>query len=286
MPMLILQLALLIAVAFIIGAMIGHARRRKQQGATAEEKLITAAALAEPKADDAKVEDLSPPIISKVSASVDKTKQKAQKANEKPVTKKAPAAAKIVPDAEPVGPAQNVIPLSESAVKSAKISAKTKSPPKTKDKPVAVVEKPKTKPDILKAPRDGKADDLTKIKGIGVAIQKKLNNAGIFHLDQLIDLNAEQQKWLGEQINFRGRVEREEWVAQAKKILKSLQPKTTKQSKTTKKDKTIVAAAVKSDVKKTASSKTKKPKTKSKTASNSGTAKQGDSKTLSESNPN
>lgn len=272
MPMLILQLALLIAVAFIIGAMIGRARRRKQQGATAEEKIITAAALAQPKADNAKVEDLSPPVISKVSASVDKAKPITKKAEEKPVAKKAAAAPKIVPDAEPVGPAQNVIPLSETTAKSAKAQAKTKTPAKPKDKPVAVVEKPKTKPDILKAPRDGKADDLTKIKGIGVAIQKKLNSAGIYHYDQLIDLNADQQKWLGEQINFRGRVEREEWGAQAKKILKSSQPKATKKAKA------AIAAGATTEVKKTAAKRTRKPK--------STGSKQDDSKTLLESNKN
>ena len=58
MPMLILQLALLIAIAFVIGAIIGRARRKKQQGTSAQENIITAAALAEPKPENAKVEDL------------------------------------------------------------------------------------------------------------------------------------------------------------------------------------------------------------------------------------
>lgn len=37
----------------------------------------------------------------------------------------------------------------------------------------------------LSAPRGGKADNLTRIKGIGSVNEKKLNDHGIYHFDQI-----------------------------------------------------------------------------------------------------
>lgn len=71
-------------------------------------------------------------------------------------------------------------------------------------------------PELLEAPRNGKKDNLTRIKGIGVKIEETLNNAGIFHFDQIAAWTEENIKWADANIAFPGRVKREKWVEQAK----------------------------------------------------------------------
>ena len=124
-------------------------------------------------------------------------------------------AQKNIPDAEPVGPAQNNTkpaiapdPAQETAP-----AAKDSEAPDT-----VVVAAPATEPERLKKPRNDQADDLTKITGIGKSIQAKLYDAGIFHYDQLANLNTDQTVWLNRIIGFAGRAERENWAGQAKKL--------------------------------------------------------------------
>ena len=70
-------------------------------------------------------------------------------------------------------------------------------------------------PERLSAPRDDKPDDLTRIKGIGPAIERILFEHGIFHFDQIAGWGAAEARWIEQMIGFAGRVERERWIAQA-----------------------------------------------------------------------
>ena len=65
----------------------------------------------------------------------------------------------------------------------------------------------------------GEADDLKKISGVGPAFEKKLNSAGIFHFWQVAALSADQVESLEEELNMQGRMERDEWVKQAKELM-------------------------------------------------------------------
>jgi len=76
------------------------------------------------------------------------------------------------------------------------------------------------KPLLLAAPRNGKKDDLTLIKGIGLKIEDALNNAGVYHFDQIAAWNAENIAWADSTLDFPGRAEREQWVAQAEVLAK------------------------------------------------------------------
>jgi len=71
------------------------------------------------------------------------------------------------------------------------------------------------------AKADGKADDLKKISGVGPAFEKKLNAAGLFHFWQVAALKKAQIAELEEEMNMSGRVERDEWIKQAKDLAKS-----------------------------------------------------------------
>jgi len=74
------------------------------------------------------------------------------------------------------------------------------------------------KPAGLVAPRDGKADNLKKIKGLGPKAEEGLNALGIFHFDQVAAWSPEQVDWVGSELGFSGRIEREDWVGQAKAL--------------------------------------------------------------------
>jgi len=59
-------------------------------------------------------------------------------------------------------------------------------------------------------------DDLTEINGIGPVIAGKLNDQGINSFQQIADLSAEDVERIDAELNFKGRIEREEWISQAK----------------------------------------------------------------------
>lgn len=74
------------------------------------------------------------------------------------------------------------------------------------------------RPDTLDAPRGGRKDDLKQIKGIGPGIEKTLNELGIFHFDQIATWNRKASDWIDDYLSFKGRIDREKWVSQAKKL--------------------------------------------------------------------
>ena len=68
--------------------------------------------------------------------------------------------------------------------------------------------------------RDGVADNLKEIEGIGPALEKLCHDLGIFHFDQIASWGAAEVEWMdGNLKGFKGRVTRDKWVAQAKLIL-------------------------------------------------------------------
>jgi predicted flap endonuclease-1-like 5' DNA nuclease len=74
-----------------------------------------------------------------------------------------------------------------------------------------------TRPAALDAPRDGGADDLKKIKGVGPKLEKLVNSMGFYHFDQIANWTAEEVAWVDENLEgFKGRVSRDNWVEQAR----------------------------------------------------------------------
>ena len=63
-----------------------------------------------------------------------------------------------------------------------------------------------------------KADDLTVIKGIGKVIEKKLHEMGITSFRQIAAMTPEDAHRVNEAIEFPGRVERENWIGQARTL--------------------------------------------------------------------
>lgn len=70
------------------------------------------------------------------------------------------------------------------------------------------------RPPLLAEP-PGDPDDLKKIKGIGQAFEKKLNQLGIHRYSQVAEWTPAQQKWVGGFLGIAGRIERDDWSGQA-----------------------------------------------------------------------
>ena len=77
------------------------------------------------------------------------------------------------------------------------------------------------KPALLQGARDGKPDNLKKIKGVGPKIEKTLNGLGVYHYDQIAAWDDKAIAWVDEQLSFHGRIQREDWVAQARELAKN-----------------------------------------------------------------
>ncbi|ETW11781.1 NADH dehydrogenase subunit E [Roseivivax marinus] len=78
---------------------------------------------------------------------------------------------------------------------------------------------PGSKPQLMDQARDGGADDLKKIKGIGPKLEELCHSLGIFHYDQIASWTDEEVAWVDSNLEgFKGRVSRDEWVPQAREL--------------------------------------------------------------------
>ena len=70
-----------------------------------------------------------------------------------------------------------------------------------------------------RAPSKKERDDLTEIKGVGPVLEKLLHKSGIYYFQQVASLDKNGVDELQEQIpQFPGRIRRDGWVRQAKKL--------------------------------------------------------------------
>jgi len=71
------------------------------------------------------------------------------------------------------------------------------------------------------APKAGKAaagGDLKRLSGVGPALEKKLIAAGVTSLEQVAAWTEADVTKIDEELSFKGRIEREGWIAQAKEL--------------------------------------------------------------------
>lgn len=61
-------------------------------------------------------------------------------------------------------------------------------------------------------------DDLKVISGVGPAIEEKLNGLGIYTYEQIANWNQENISTFDDLLSFKGRIERDNWIDQAKEL--------------------------------------------------------------------
>lgn len=64
----------------------------------------------------------------------------------------------------------------------------------------------------------GGADDLKKLKGVGPALEKKLHAAGVTSFAQIAAWGPEDVAEMDDKLSFKGRIERDDWIGQAKDL--------------------------------------------------------------------
>lgn len=93
-------------------------------------------------------------------------------------------------------------------------TSKKAAAPKAAAKPT--VTKAEAKPAKAEAKATDAADDLKKISGVGPVIEEKLHKLGITSFSQIADFTPEEIADVDEKLNFKGRIERDDWLSQAK----------------------------------------------------------------------
>ncbi len=96
--------------------------------------------------------------------------------------------------------------VSAAAVAAAKPAAKKAAPKKAAPKKAA------------KPAAAGAGDDLKQLSGVGPALEKKLHEAGVTTFAQIAAWTEDDVAAMDEKLSFKGRITREGWIEQAKKL--------------------------------------------------------------------
>lgn len=67
----------------------------------------------------------------------------------------------------------------------------------------------------------GFKDNLTLINGIGATLESRLNELGITSFSQIAEFDDSDIERVNEKLSFKGRIQREGWVAQARKLVEA-----------------------------------------------------------------
>ncbi|MBY6054836.1 NADH-quinone oxidoreductase subunit E [Leisingera daeponensis] len=129
----------------------------------------------------------------------------------KPAAKQAEEAAKAAPKkaaaAEPSSPEGAAAKPQEADAKPQETVAKAQEAAAEESRPV-----------ILKEALGGLPDDLKLLKGVGPKLEEKLNGLGIFHFEQIAEWTEAEVAWVDARLQFKGRIERDGWIEQAKRL--------------------------------------------------------------------
>ena len=116
------------------------------------------------------------------------------------------------PSREELAKRRNIVdtrPRPVKAVRGAEgtAAARTSAAPQDRNRPAAVA-----KPAVV--------DDLKLISGVGPKIENVLHSLGIYTYAQIASWKKAEREWVDGYLRFHGRIEREDWVKQAKVLAK------------------------------------------------------------------
>ena len=64
------------------------------------------------------------------------------------------------------------------------------------------------------------AEDLKAISGIGPKLETVLHGLGVWTFAQIADWDRQEVAWMDDYLGFRGRIGRDDWIGQAKRLAK------------------------------------------------------------------
>jgi len=143
--------------------------------------------------------------------------------SEKPATAtpvQSSASGKPASQAEPAKPASSPAPKAAAAKSAAPEPAKPTPAPEPKAAKTADP-KPASQPKKAGASASAGQDDLTRIKGLGPKAENTLTKAGVVRFEQIASWSTADIERFDENLNARGRIVRDDWVGQAKKLAKA-----------------------------------------------------------------
>lgn len=108
--------------------------------------------------------------------------------------------------------------LGAGSVPAAVAAAVAAKPAKSEPPKAPAPEKATAKTTTAGAKAASAGDDLKQLSGVGPALEKKLHEAGITSFAQIAAWSAEDIAAMDEKLSFKGRIEREGWVGQAKEL--------------------------------------------------------------------
>ena len=118
--------------------------------------------------------------------------------------------------------AGSVAAVAVAVVAAAKPAAKKAAAPKKEAAPKPAkaaapgAEVAAAKPtNLLTEAREGGPDDLKRISGVGPKLEGALHSNGVFHFDQIVAWGPAEIAYMDDQLSFKGRIERDNWIAQA-----------------------------------------------------------------------
>lgn len=150
-----------------------------------------------------------------------------------PLPARSRPALKVVPKVEEPAPAPEPAQRSAARLESAVEVPQPVAPKARVDRPASAklaaprnaraAERPAMAADVpKKGPRKPRAierppapDDLKAISGIGPKVEKVLNDLGVWTYAQVAGWKRDEIAWLDDYLSFKGRIDRDGWVAQA-----------------------------------------------------------------------
>lgn len=99
------------------------------------------------------------------------------------------------------------------------IAGRVTRPPRDAD-PINIARKPGDESNLLQEAAFGPADDLESINGVGPMLCELLQEIGVFYFWQMAEWDATDVAWVDPKLmHFRGRIERDNWVGQAARLM-------------------------------------------------------------------
>ncbi len=118
---------------------------------------------------------------------------------------------------DPARPARLADAIKENAARTEPTAVPTTGSPRSDLSTLRSVRSAAYRPmEGMSARSAGAIDDLKRIRGVGVLIEKKLNSLGITNYEQIASWSGADVDRISRVLDFKGRIERENWIEQAR----------------------------------------------------------------------